>query len=174
MIDIDKEWHPSQIAGSSGMCGDPDGGITFWTTDGQQRRYLPADRIEALEAELKALREQEPVAWSVRDRHRRFVTESAKRAEEYKSLGQTIVPLYDRNVPTGCDCPAEKMPFGRCCKAAPAQAKVPEGYVLVPREVLSAATNALAHAASKDAVYGNAYNAMRDVCLLAAAQKEGK
>ena len=62
---------------------------------------LSALRAELTEArrQLKEASEQEPVAWSVRDRTGRFVTEQKKRADEYERLGRTIVQLYAAPVP---------------------------------------------------------------------------
>jgi hypothetical protein len=54
----------------------------------------PADKMPFGRCCKAALPVEQPVAWSVRDAHRRFVTEQAHRAAEYAALGQTVVPLY--------------------------------------------------------------------------------
>lgn len=102
---------------------------TYYDALFDQREKLQA-RVAELEAQIST-----PVAWSVRDKHRRFITESAARAAEYESLGQTIVPLYGRAISAECDCPAEKMPFGRCCKAPPSTAAQPADDVVRDAEI---------------------------------------
>jgi hypothetical protein len=115
--------------------------IDYWrqcAADANAQLNAMRKRAEDSEAEMKRMQDILPLAWSVSDKHRRFVTESAKRAAEYASLGQTIVPLYARATAAVCDCPADKMPFGRCCKAGqPATLPIEIAGNLLPDDYVS-------------------------------------